>query len=313
MTQNRFLRHPRSLLMWKQICKHEVLVKCILGDLLVGLAATALESLFTYYSSSWRGLGTIVVAVCLLFTVAGFVRGNSVPKSAWLKALVLISVFVVLDSLLGLKAMFYMGILTVVAFGSSLLGVRARRDWSAGDQNRSLFILGTTLAVAEIAATFGAPILLQRLTTRTVNFPAPEVSFMGLNGHSIESAQFRGHVVVLYFWASWCPPCWREFPQLEKLYEQRYETNSYVKFLTIDVRGYGESPERARTFMASGDYRIPAAFDDRLDAGRFRLRVFPCVLILDRSWHVRLVHIGYDASEHYLESLSKEIDLLLEE
>jgi thiol-disulfide isomerase/thioredoxin len=299
--------------MWKQICKHEILVKSILEDLLVGLAATALEFFFAYYSFKWRGLGTIVVAVCLLFTIAGFLRGNSIPKSSWLKALMLISVFVLLHSLLRLSAMFYMGILTVVAFGSSLIGVRARRDWSAGAQNRSLFILGATFAVAEIAAIFGAPILLQRLTTRTVNFPAPEVSFMGLNGRSVESAKLRGHVVVLYFWASWCPPCWREFPQLENLYDEKYETNSYVKFLTIDTRGNGESPEKAKAFMASAGYRIPAAFDDRGEAVRFRLRAFPSVLILDRSWHVRLVHVGYDGSEHYVENLSKEIDSLLEE
>jgi len=274
--------------------------------------AAGLFCLFAVYSFDWGGMRTQFVSAALLFVLAGFLRGNSFPPHGGLKALLLISAFLIFLGLIRPNPSFKLVILAVIAYGSSLAAVYARRSWAVGAQNRSLFILGATLAVVEIASVLGAPVLAKWLTTRTANVPASEVSVMRLDGRRVDSAQLRGRITVLCFWATWCPPCWQEFPQLERLYE-RYESNPDVVFLAIDAKGKGETPELARAFIENGGYTIPAAFDDQRAAARLHVRVYPSLLILDRSWHVRLVHAGYDGSERHVENLSNEIDRLLAE
>jgi thiol-disulfide isomerase/thioredoxin len=135
---------------------------------------------------------------------------------------------------------------------------------------------------------------------------------MRLSGRSIESSRLKGTVTVLYFWATWCPPCWQEFPKVEKLYE-RYESNHNVVFLAIDAGEESQTAETARSFIENGAYRIPAAFDDRRAAATLHIRTLPCLLLLDKAWHVRLVHVGYDGSEHFIANMSKVIDQLVEQ
>lgn len=257
-------------------------------------------------------MGTWFAAAGLLFLSAAFLRGNTVPAYPGLKALLLISTYVIFYGLIRPAAPFMLAILTVIAFGCSIAAIYARRIWRVGTRSRSLLILGVLLGLVEIVSVVGAPILAERMTTRTGNVPAPEISAMRLNGRSVDSAQIRGRVTVLYFWATWCPFCGQEFPKLEKLYE-RYESNPNVVFLAIDVGGKGETAEIAKSFVENGGYRIPAAFDDQHAAASLHIGVYPSLLLLDKSWQVRLVHAGYDGSERYVQNLSREIDRLLAE
>jgi len=118
-------------------------------------------------------------------------------------------------------------------------------------------------------------------------------------------------VVVLDFWATWCPACRREMPELEKLY-RRYEGNSRVSFWAVDVQKNGETPEKARAFMQNAGYTLPLALghEERL-AGL--LEGFPSLLIIDTAGRIRLVHTGYDRSEKFQAELAGEIDKLLGE
>jgi thiol-disulfide isomerase/thioredoxin len=292
--------------------ERKILATAILLDLFTSLVTTGLFVVWEIYSFAWRGLGTSVVAAALLFAAAGFLRGNSVPASSLLKALLLTSAFVIFYGFIRPMPQFMLATLPLTVYASSLAATHARRNWTVGARSRSLFILGATLGVVEIASSIGAPILVERIFTWRVNFPAPEFSAMRLNGRSVESRQLKGRVAVLYFWATWCPICWQEFPKLEKLY-QRYESNSEVVFLAIDADGNGEGPEVASAFIRQGAYRIPAAFDDRRATARFRLGMYPTLMLLDKSWHVRLVHAGYDGTERYVKNLSGQIDRLLKE
>ena len=287
-------------------------MKGILLDLLTGLVAAGLLHLFGAYSYGSGGMGTVFLGAALVFVPAGLLRGNSVPTYSGIKALLLISAFVIIFGLILPIPRYYLASLTAIAYGSSLAAIYARRSWTARARNRSLFILGTTFAAVEIASAMGAPMLAVWRTTRTGNVPARDFTVMRLDGTNVDSAEFKGHIAVLYFWASWCPPCREEFPKLEKLY-QRYESNPNVVFLAVNANERGESPEGAGRFIENGGYTIPVAFDDQRAAARLRVGVYPSLILFDRSGHIRLVHAGYDASERYVEHLSKEIDRLLAE
>ncbi len=283
----------------------------IVVDFLTSLVATCLFAAFVFYSFTWRGMGTLFAAAGLVFISAGFLRGNSAPRHSWLKSLLLASTFVVYLYFNPIQRLM-LGIQIAIAYGSSFAGVCARRAWKVGTRDRSLAILGVVLGLVEMLSLLGAPVLAERMTTRTVDVPMPEIGAVGLDGRAIDSSDFKGRVTVLYFWATWCPVCWEEFPKLEKLYE-RYEANPKVAFLVINVGGPDNTPETAKSFIEAGGYRIPAAFDSRHIAARLTIRVYPFLLVLDKSWHARLAHSGYDGSERYVENLSREIDKLLAE
>jgi|SRR5579884_608638 len=134
-----------------------------------------------------------------------------------------------------------------------------------------------------------------------------------LDGTAVRSADLRGSVVVLDFWATWCPACRREMPELNKLYAQ-YRTTSHVSFWALDVNKGEETPEKAREFMRQRGFTLPVAFDNH-DAATLLLRdqSFPSLLVLDKAGRIRLIHTGYDRSERLRAELSAEIDALLKE
>jgi thiol-disulfide isomerase/thioredoxin len=121
-------------------------------------------------------------------------------------------------------------------------GIYARRSWAV-HRMRSIATLATMLSAIAVGSLVGAPVLANRLNNRTANTLVPEFSVVQLDGTVLKSSELTGRVVVLDFWATWCPPCRQEFPQLEKLY-RRYRANSDVRFLAIDVNREDETPEK---------------------------------------------------------------------
>jgi thiol-disulfide isomerase/thioredoxin len=129
----------------------------------------------------------------------------------------------------------------------------------------------------------------------------------------LNSAEFRGRVVVLDYWATWCPACRREMPELEKLY-RRYQGNSRVSFWAVHVQDGGETPEKARAYMQNAGYTLPIALgSETFSEALLKPEGFPSLVIIDTLGRVRLIHTGYDRSEQFQTSLSGEIDSLLAE
>jgi len=172
--------------------------------------------------------------------------------------------------------------------------------------------MASTLAAIALASLFGGPLLATRLLAHAANKPTPEFSVVRLDGVVVNSSAFKHRVVVLDFWATWCPPCRQEFPKLEELY-QRYRTNPNVAFLAIDVNKDGETPEKAQAFIQKAGYTFPVAYDGKDVVARLKAEGYPHLLLLDRTGKVRLDHTGYDGAEHFVENLSREIDKLLAE
>lgn len=281
-------------------------------DLLASALLTGVFFLLRVYTIGWADLRTLFFGTGMMFVWAGFLRGNSAPANSGLKALLHVSVLVIVFALILPISRLLLQFLTVVAFGSSLASIYARRSWAVSARKRSVFILLATLGLVGIASAIGAPILAERLTTRTGNVPAPQFSVMRLNGQIVDSSQLKGRVAVLDFWATWCPPCWKQFPVLQGLFE-RYQSNPGVVFIAVDGKGHGETPDKARAFGQREGYTIPLAFDEKGAAAKLHIGAYPFVVVLDKSGNVRLVRAGYDGSEHFLENMSKEIDRLLAE
>jgi thiol-disulfide isomerase/thioredoxin len=281
-------------------------------DILTGVAVLVLFAVAANYFYVGANLSTAVVTLAVLSLAAGVLRGRGMPSSAWLKGMFVASGCILVSLLLGWGQMAH-SVLAVflVAEGFFIIcGVQARRLWTARSVGKAVAMLLAPLGALVIVALMAIPALTWSISTRQTTQPAPAISFTALDGDIVSSPAFRGRVVVLDYWATWCPPCRGEMPKLESLYRQ-YRGNPEVVFWAVDVNKDGETPKKAQAFMRSYGYTLPVAFDNHKSASDLGLTGFPSLLILDRRGRVRLVHTGYDGSEPFQTELRREIDMLL--
>jgi len=86
--------------------------------------------------------------------------------------------------------------------------------------------------------------------------PAPEFSLVDLEGRIHRLRDYRGRVLIVNFWATWCPPCRKEMPSLDRARERLRDAG--VEILAINV---GEDEETVFTFTGSYPVRFPLLFD----------------------------------------------------
>jgi peroxiredoxin len=65
--------------------------------------------------------------------------------------------------------------------------------------------------------------------------PAPEFTLPGLDGNMVKLVDYKGKVVLLNIWATWCPPCVQEMPSMEKLYQELKDEDFQILAVSIDV------------------------------------------------------------------------------
>jgi peroxiredoxin len=122
-----------------------------------------------------------------------------------------------------------------------------------------------------------------------VGSSAPDFALRSADGPNLRLSEYRGEVVMLNFWATWCGPCRQEMPQLEKIYA-RYEDAGFT-LLGINVDG---DPERARRMATDVGVSFPVLFDDDKTVSRlYDIRAMPVTVLIDRDGRVREIHHGY--------------------
>jgi peroxiredoxin len=87
--------------------------------------------------------------------------------------------------------------------------------------------------------------------------PAPEFTLPGLDGNMVSLADYKGKVVLLNIWATWCPPCVAEMPSMEKLYQELKDEDFEILAVSIDVTG----SEIVAPFMKKHKLSFPALTD----------------------------------------------------
>jgi thiol-disulfide isomerase/thioredoxin len=286
----------------------------VVADVLTGLTALALFVLGDIFFHIGADLRVGIVVLAILYLCAGLVRGHGRPGSALLKGFLVssASTLVVLVLLWGETHHAILALLLVVAILFTICGARVRHLWAAQSAARGAILLFVALAALVAAAVTTIPPLTTRIATRKTSAPVPTFSISRLDGTVVNSSDFRGRVVVLDFWATWCPACRREMPELDKLY-RRYQGNSRVSFWAVDVQKGGETPEKARDFMQKAGYTLPVALGSQKAYDALSLQGLPSLIIIDASGRIRLVHTSYDCSEQLQKELSQEIDKLLDE
>lgn len=164
----------------------------------------------------------------------------------------------------------------------------------------------------------GIPGWSKHRTFREVDVAVPPFAVQSSAGQRLHSEDWKGRVVVLTFWGTWCPPCRAELPEVARIRE-RYRDNPGVVFLAVDPGWDGDTVASSNAYLARhhldlpGAFDLPAAWADRDGQAVRALGVYelPTMFVLDRSGHVRVIYLGYDDSQGLERTLPGQIDALL--
>ena len=141
-------------------------------------------------------------------------------------------------------------------------------------------LLGLVLgafAVAGLAAT--------DLTGQT----APDFALKSNSGENLRLSEYRGDVVMVNFWATWCGPCRQEMPLLDQLYSRYQRVGFTLLGVNID-----DNSGKAMTMAKELGVSFPVLFDSKKEVSKlYQVDTMPATVLIDREGTVRFIHHGY--------------------
>ncbi len=119
--------------------------------------------------------------------------------------------------------------------------------------------------------------------------PAPDFVLRDLEGRVVKLSDLKGMVVWVNFWASWCVPCKRELPDIQKLYDEKRDAGLVV----LEVN-YQEDADTARGFFEARSLRLPLLLDNSGSVyEEYRLQGLPDSFFVDREGDLAAMQFGY--------------------
>jgi len=137
------------------------------------------------------------------------------------------------------------------------------------------------------------------------NGSAPDFTLKSASGENLKLSEYRGEVVLINFWASWCGPCRQEMPLLDELH-QRYKSLGFT-VLGVNVE---EDSSQARKLLQDLPVSFPVLFDDQSRVSRqYDVVAMPSTVLVDRNGQLRYLHQGYKPGleDVYLEQVRELI------
>jgi peroxiredoxin len=157
-----------------------------------------------------------------------------------------------------------------------------------------LILLGVVVSVwllqagEKASANTSADEALQAAAPAKVNYPAPELNLYNLRGEAVGLEDFRGCVVLVNNWATWCPPCKAEMPVLQDYFTDHAGLNFTI--LAIEA---GEPPAEVAAFVDQYGLTFPVLSDPTQSAkAAFKNYSLPSTYVIDREGQVRLAWMG---------------------
>ena len=173
---------------------------------------------------------------------------------------------------------------------------RLRRRHKASGRCFSTLSLIILLSIAPAAAQLPLPELSHELTRLTTPIAAPDFQLEDMDGEKYSLESYRGKVVILNFWATWCPPCRREIPSMEAL----YQTFKDEAFAILAINEW-ETEDHVFAFMGELPVEpgFPILFDpDSEVAQSFGVKGLPTTLLLDTQGKILYRAVGGRDFDH---------------
>ncbi|MCX5677812.1 MAG: TlpA disulfide reductase family protein [Candidatus Omnitrophica bacterium] len=117
---------------------------------------------------------------------------------------------------------------------------------------------------------------------------APDISLRDMNGNTVKLSDFKGKVIILDFFATWCPPCRQEIPDFIALQKQHAEQGFVMIGVSLtpqeDVKPFAEKLGMNYTILIG---------DDKANAAYGPIRSIPTTFIIDKKFNIVKKYIGY--------------------
>ena len=118
---------------------------------------------------------------------------------------------------------------------------------------------------------------------------APDFALKSSTGENLRLSEYRGDVVMINFWATWCGPCRQEMPLLDELYSRYNRVGFNLLGVNID-----DDSRRAMQMVEELGVNFPVLFDASKEVSKlYEVEAMPVTVIVDRQGTVRYVHHGY--------------------
>ncbi|QAV26582.1 membrane-associated thiol-disulfide oxidoreductase [Neobacillus thermocopriae] len=119
---------------------------------------------------------------------------------------------------------------------------------------------------------------------------APDFELMTLKGKKMKLSQLRGKKVILNFWASWCPPCRAEMPEMQRFYEQY---GQHVAIVAVNLTNKEKNHQAVETFINEKGVLFDIMLDEQGTVSKtYEVITIPTSYIIDEQGVIRSKHVG---------------------
>jgi peroxiredoxin len=117
---------------------------------------------------------------------------------------------------------------------------------------------------------------------------AEDFTLPALGGGTFRLAEQRGKIVLVNFWATWCPPCIEEMPAMERLWRKHKDAGFVLVAVSVDT-----DPQKVVPFATAHNLTFPIAFDPKMTtADKYGVRALPSSFILGREGDLAALALG---------------------
>jgi peroxiredoxin len=127
---------------------------------------------------------------------------------------------------------------------------------------------------------------------------APDFTLSKIDGGEVTLSELRGKVVILDFWATWCPPCVKGIPEFVELYNEYKAQGLDVIGLSLD-RG----PSPVKKFVVKNNVNYPVVMADRKVSDAYRPAYIPTTYIIDREGKIVSKVVGYNPKSFFVSEI----------